>query len=258
MTYEAGAPPRATEAVLLRGSGASARVRPWPFRPEVAHLVILHQQQRLPSLADLARWGDEMLRLGYTAVRTGALAAAAGLRMESAGYTQAQELALLAHDDPGSSNPPGDAPSAPAVRTSRLTERHHGLASAIDCAAFAPGWRLDVDAIGDVCHATPRHRGRLVHTPGTTAAPGRAMGYAITGRDARQGFLQRLAVHPEAQRAGVGRALVHDSLQWLARWRVQRVLVNTATDNVAALALYERSGFHRLGERLRVYERTLG
>ena len=48
-----------------------------------------------------------------------------------------------------------------------------------------------------------------------------------------------------------------DSLQWLARWRVQRVLVNTPTDNEPALALYEQLGFQRMTERLRVYEQAL-
>jgi ribosomal protein S18 acetylase RimI-like enzyme len=47
------------------------------------------------------------------------------------------------------------------------------------------------------------------------------------------------------------------TLWWLARWRVQRVLVNTPTDNEPALALYEQLGFQRMTERLRVYEQAL-
>ena len=56
---------------------------------------------------------------------------------------------------------------------------------------------------------------------------------------------------------GIGRALVQDSLQWLARWRVQQVLVNTPVDNERALHLYESLGFRRMSERLRVFERAL-
>jgi ribosomal protein S18 acetylase RimI-like enzyme len=85
----------------------------------------------------------------------------------------------------------------------------------------------------------------------------RILGYAISGRDARQSFLQRLAVHPAAQRQGLGRALVLDSLRWASRWRVDRVLVNTHTTNVAALELYEGLGFQRLREQLHVFERSL-
>ena len=107
----------------------------------------------------------------------------------------------------------------------------------------------DAAAIADVCSATPRHRARGIAHP--------LQGFAITGRDARQGFLQRLAVAPAHQRAGVATALVLDSLAWLARWRVQRVLVNTPATNAGALALYEGMGFERLTEQLRVYERAL-
>ena len=143
---------------------------------------------------------------------------------------------------------PREAP-APRLSTHRLLVGQRPAASAIDRASFGDDWALEPAAVGDVCTATPRHRSRGAGHP--------LAAYAISGRDGKQGFLQRLAVAPDAQRHGVGRALVQDSLHWLARWRVQRVLVNTAVDNDAALALYERLGFQRLGERLRVYERSL-
>jgi ribosomal protein S18 acetylase RimI-like enzyme len=75
--------------------------------------------------------------------------------------------------------------------------------------------------------------------------PGGVIGYAVTGRAGRQGFLQRVAVHPAHQRQGLGRKLVIDGLAWLKRWRVNRVVVNTPVDNRAALALYEGLGFRR-------------
>jgi ribosomal protein S18 acetylase RimI-like enzyme len=52
-------------------------------------------------------------------------------------------------------------------------------------------------------------------------------------------------------------ALVADSLRWMARWRVNRALVNTHTGNTAALALYHGLGFSDLGDRLHVYERRI-
>ena len=110
----------------------------------------------------------------------------------------------------------------------------------------------DLASVADVRRATPRHRARLARADDAHLAA-----YAITGRDADQGFLQRLAVDPAHQRRGLGRSLVLDSLKWLGRWRVGRVLVNTPTDNEAALSLYEQVGFHRLPERLGVYERIL-
>ncbi|MEZ5271686.1 MAG: GNAT family N-acetyltransferase [Ilumatobacteraceae bacterium] len=249
--------PGADAPLLLHGAGCTARVRPWPFQPHVAHLVLL-RQARLPTPADLERWETALRAVGYRAVRTGALGTAGGGGMERGGYQIAQELVLLQHDDPRAVTPattvatPGPDPTG--FTTHRLPVGDDDAASEVDCAAFGTGWQLDAAAIDDVRHATPRHRARGLRLDGSAR---RLDGYAITGRDARQGFLQRLAVHPDAQGCGAGRRLVADSLHWLARWRVQRVLVNTPTDNERALALYLDTGFHRLPERLRVYERSL-
>jgi ribosomal protein S18 acetylase RimI-like enzyme len=154
-----------------------------------------------------------------------------------------QELVLLEHDHPR------DAPR-PAQPSQRLLVGQHREASSLDHASFGTGWSLDPAAIVEVRRATPHHRARRLGVQHITA-------YALTGRDARQGFLQRLAVHPDSQGQGQGRALVNDCLRWLARWRAERVLVNTPVDNDVALGLYETSGFHRLSERLRVFEREL-
>lgn len=232
--------------LVLRGSGVSCRVQQWSYEPTTAQLV-LYQQSQLPSLTDLQRWGERLLALGYTTVRTTALATTAAHRAEAAGYRCIQELALLEHVEPSRSRRlPGPGP-LPATR--RLAASDHTAASAVDLAAFGPDWALEIHAIEGVCSATPRHRARIAGNP--------LGAYAISGRDTKQGFLQRLAVHPLHQRQGLGRALVHDSLQWAARWRVQRVLVNTPTDNQPALALYERFGFRRLSEQLRVFELEL-
>lgn len=232
--------------LVLRGTHATVRVRQWPATPYTAHLV-MYQQTLPPTSDDLERWCDALRTRGFRTVRTSALAHAASVRVETSGFHVVQRLVLLEHDHPG------DAPAA--VRpTTRLLVGDDLAASAVDHAAFGEEWALDPIAVGDVRHATPRHRGRATVDPTRNDA---ITAYAITGRDARLGFLQRLAVHPDHQRQGLGIALVHDSLRWLARWRALRVLVNTPTDNEAALALYERTGFHRLPDGLRVYERSL-
>jgi ribosomal protein S18 acetylase RimI-like enzyme len=241
MMKEADQHPASPTPMVLRGQGVTCRVREWPSQPRVAHLV-LYQQSRLPSPDDLRRWCSELAESGFRSVRTSALARPAGVRVESVGFGPVQELVLLQHDEPR-------AVPAPKVPTARLLAAQHPLASLVDRAAFGPGWSLDPDAIDDVCHATPRHRGRAAGAP--------LQAYAVTGRDSRQGFLQRLAVDPAHQRQGLGRALVLDSLRWLARWRVGRVLVNTPTTNQGALALYESIGFRQLQDRLCVYERVL-
>lgn len=236
------APQRASRS--LRGHGCTARVRPWSFHHDVAHLVMV-EQQRPPTVDDLMRWSGEIADLGYLRVRTNALGETMRRLATSAGFEQVQELVLLEHLRPS------DAP-IPGRITRRLHSGAHAAASSVDRRAFGDEWGLDATAIDDARRATPRHRARTVSAP-----DGSIGGYAVTGRDSHQGFLQRLAVAPEAQRTGIGRALVLDSLRWLAFWRVRRVLVNTAVDNHAALALYDEVGFAALDERLRVFERVL-
>jgi ribosomal protein S18 acetylase RimI-like enzyme len=114
-----------------------------------------------------------------------------------------------------------------------------------------PGWCIDRVGIGDVRAATPRHRARAVLDGSDIVA------YAVSGRDGRNGYIQRLAVSPTHQHQGHGLALVADSLRWMARWRVRRALVNTHNGNDAALALYHRIGFTDLQDRLHVYERRI-
>ncbi|MEN9645289.1 MAG: hypothetical protein RL238_1958 [Actinomycetota bacterium] len=230
--------------LVLRGTHSTVRVRQWPAAPTTA-LLVMYQQTLPPTTDDLERWCDELRQRGFRTVRTSALANAASVRVESIGFHVVQRLVLLEHHQPA-------AAPAPTVATSRLLVGHDLAASTVDRAAFGAEWALDPAAVGDVRHATPRHRARATLDAGDAVTA-----YAITGRDARLGFLQRLAVHPDQQRQGLGLALVHDSLRWLARWRVQRVLVNTPVDNEPALALYERTGFERLPDGLRVYERSL-
>jgi ribosomal protein S18 acetylase RimI-like enzyme len=220
-------------------------VQHWSFQPLTAQLVLYHQQ-RLPTIDDLQRWSEQLGERGYTNVRTTALAVPAALRAEAAGFQPIQELVLLEHNNP---RRVGGIATHSTAATQRLTAGQFRAASDVDVAAFTRNWGLEERAIAEVCAATPRFRARSAGTP--------LSAYALSGRDAKQGFLQRLAVAPASQRAGLGRALVVDSLQWFARWRVQRVLVNTPTDNHPALALYEQVGFTRLSERLRVYELDL-
>ena len=236
--------PRHDPSLVLRGEHCTARVRPWSFRPDTAHLVMV-QQQSPPDAADLEQWSRRIARLGYARVRTNALGESMRDLSESAGFRTVQELVLLEHVQPG------DVP-IPSRASRRLAPSAHVAASVVDRQAFGTEWGLDDGAIDDVRTATPRHRARFIAAPGGTMA-----GYAITGRDVRQGFVQRLAVAPDQQRSGVGRSLVLDALRWLACWRVHRVLVNTAVDNHAALALYDSVGFTPLAERLRVLERDL-
>jgi ribosomal protein S18 acetylase RimI-like enzyme len=83
------------------------------------------------------------------------------------------------------------------------------------------------------------------------------LAYAITGCSENQGYLQRLAVHPDHRRRGLGRALGLDGLRWLRRRGVGGAVVNTQLGNDPALALYLSLGFRRESTELSVLHRRL-
>ncbi len=235
--------PLVAAPLILRAGGVVARVRPWAFEPGVAHLV-LYNQSRLPTPSDITCWIGELRLAGYDTIRTGALGAQAGARFERLGFEVVQSLVLLEQTAISSA-------TTSSSGTVRLVIEDDSEASRVDVAAFGPGWCIDRVGLADVRSATPRHRARCVRVGDEIVA------YSISGRDGRSGYIQRLAVSPAHQQRGHGAVLVSDALRWMARWRVQRALVNTHIGNEAALALYHRFGFSELNDRLRVFERRI-
>ena len=154
------------------------------------------------------------------------------------GFELHEELLLLSHDL--SAQIP--APTRPTRRAQRSDWPH---ILDIDASAFSQFWQFDAISLTEAIKATPRSRVRV----NTGPSP---QGFAITGRSGRQGFLQRLAVHPIHQGSGLGRALVADALRWLQKRRVYEVLVNTQIENVTALELYESTGFVQRNDGLAV------
>ena len=61
-----------------------------------------------------------------------------------------------------------------------------------------------------------------------------------------------LEVHPEAQRLGVGRAIMVGLLEWARSVGVNRIQLNVFADNHRAIGLYESLGFERVGYRRRL------
>jgi ribosomal-protein-alanine N-acetyltransferase len=85
----------------------------------------------------------------------------------------------------------------------------------------------------------------------------RVVGYAVTGRAGRRGYVQRLAVHPDHASRGIGAALVVDGLRWLQRHDAEQAVVNTQSSNERARRLYERLGFRLQPSGLVVLEKPL-
>lgn len=237
-----GAPPR-TGNIPLRGTPVPARAHPCAGNPAMAQIVVL-DGTAIPTPDHFRIWSTALVELGFTHLRTGALAPRQAAQAERAGLHCVQELALLDVEAPFRT-------ADSRHRTRRLRSHELEDAATIDLAAFGANWALDAEMLADIRQATPSHRARVVDLDG------RVVGFLVSGRAGRTGYVQRLAVDPHVHRQGIATSLLDDSLRWMRRTRVRRAFVNTHVENEAALELYRRHGFVELPERLRVFEGAL-
>jgi ribosomal protein S18 acetylase RimI-like enzyme len=194
-----------------------------------------------PSTESVRACLGQLRSLGFDRVVTGALAAGDRLPFVAAGFTVVEELHLLVHSL-------DELPPVPPTPELRRARRDEGAAlAAVDAAAFTdPFWHLDEEGLAQAQAATPSSRLRVA------VVEDRAVGFAVTGRSGRQGFVQRVAVHPDAQGRHVGTALVADALSWLRRRGAAQAAINTQLENERALQLYLHAGFRLQRERLAV------
>lgn len=80
-------------------------------------------------------------------------------------------------------------------------------------------------------------------------------GSVMTGFDGHRGWVYYLAVHPDAQRRGIGRALMTAAATWLADRGAPKIQLMVREENTEAIGFYEALGMIRqpvvtLGRRL--------
>jgi ribosomal protein S18 acetylase RimI-like enzyme len=209
---------------------------------------VLLDHHMVPTEADVSRWIAEARARGARALRTGALFEPSTPAFVAAGFSPIDRLRLLQLDLRTGTPPTDDETASRGVRLRRLRPSMLDEAAAVDQRSFVAPWGNDTAALFDVMHATPQHRSRCM------TDDGRMVAFAISGRAGRWGYVQRLAVDPDARRRGLARLLVGDALRWMIRRGVADVLVNTAADNDPALSLYQSLGFRPRPDDLTVFE----
>ncbi len=115
----------------------------------------------------------------------------------------------------------------------------------IDHAAFPRIWQNSLEGLRKAFQQTgictvALHENKIV-------------GYQISTTKIINGHLARLAVHPEYQGQGIGYAIVYDLLRRFDYLGLIQVTVNTQSNNVPSLKLYEQLGFVRAVEEIPVY-----
>ena len=72
---------------------------------------------------------------------------------------------------------------------------------------------------------------------------GRIIGSVMAGYDGHRGSVNYLAVHPEAQKQGIGRALMAEVERWCEAELCPKINLLVRTDNQAVKAFYARLGY---------------
>lgn len=84
---------------------------------------------------------------------------------------------------------------------------------------------------------------------------GSVLGYAgLALMPPDEAWVNNIAVRRDAQRRGVGRALLEALLAEAARHKIRRVLLEVAVDNGPAQKLYAQYGFETISVRNRYYQ----
>lgn len=134
---------------------------------------------------------------------------------------------------------------ADGVRVRRMTETDLPEVEQTDSASFEPLWRNSTETL-------ERAFSQALLASVAEDETG-IVGYQITTGNGQRAHLARLAVHPSVQGRGAGKALLGDVFGAMAESGIFRLTVNTQSDNVTSLNLYQRMGFVRTGEQYPVY-----
>jgi [ribosomal protein S18]-alanine N-acetyltransferase len=131
------------------------------------------------------------------------------------------------------------------IRIRRMTEADIPAVTRVDNAAFDPLWHNSLDTL----------QRAFSQALTATVAESREgiIGYQLSTGHGQRAHLARLAVDPNMQGRGIGRALLSDLFAYLMRIGTTRLSVNTQSDNKFSLKLYKNMGFNRTGEEYPVY-----
>lgn len=142
-------------------------------------------------------------------------------------------------------------PSAPqGIRIRTMEEADLSATTKADLAAFGKFWHNSYDSL-------QRAYSQALHATIAEDESG-LVGYQISTGNPFGAHLARLAVQPQAQGRGIGAALADDLISYLSAHRIERLSVNTQSDNHASLALYKKMGFVRTGEYFPVLAYSIG
>jgi ribosomal-protein-alanine N-acetyltransferase len=130
-----------------------------------------------------------------------------------------------------------------------LREEDLPSVEALDRVAFDPPWQMDSDALRET-----KERSLLA---AALVLEGRIAGYLMAVATSHGVHLTRLAVHPNDQGRGFGRALTAYALNHFHQRGAPWITVNTQSGNRRSRQLYRSMGFSELPEAYPVLQKRL-
>lgn len=79
-------------------------------------------------------------------------------------------------------------------------------------------------------------------------AEGKLIGVVLATHDGRKGWINRLAVHPDYRRQGVGKRLIDEAERVLHEQGMQIIAALIEDHNTASLALFQHAGYSDFSE----------
>lgn len=163
--------------------------------------------------------------------------------LDQNGFQLFQEIVILAWEN----TPIAPVPLPPGVLIRPIDPMDIYTIAEIDARSFESLWINSAEAV-DLAYQQSAY---------TTLAEkdGEILGYQFTTANPFNAHLARLAILPECQGQGIGKALVQDMMLYFQSRRVWQITVNTQSTNQNSLKLYQKTGFRLTGEKYPVYIR---
>jgi ribosomal protein S18 acetylase RimI-like enzyme len=78
-------------------------------------------------------------------------------------------------------------------------------------------------------------------------------GFCLTSREGDQGYIVTIDILEEFRKQGIGSALLAEAEKRMAARRVRVIALDTATDNLSAIAFWQKHGYRKIGVRKAYY-----